>query len=436
MKEKAVMVVGAGIPGIQAATDLANMGFKVYLIESTPSIGGRMAQLDKTFPTNDCAICILAPKMIDCYQHPNIETLTYSEVIGCKGSLGSFKVQVKKKPRYVDIEKCTGCGECFEKCPKKITNDFNMGLDKRKAIYMPFLQSVPKKATIDARYCLKLLKDKCGNCEKVCQAGAIDFEQKEEIVELDVGAIIVSVGMDFYDMGKLAEYGYGRIKGVITAMEFERFICASGPTSGHLHETDDEPPKTIAFIQCAGSRDFSHLPYCSAVCCMHSTKEAILANEHYPELKSYIFYIDLRAVGKGFQGYLKRAQQEYKVTYIRSKVGFITENKETGKPILQYEETKERKVKTLEVDLVVLAQALCPSNSVSSLSKVLGFDVDEYGFVLTPREAKSPMDTTVSGIYACGFVKAPQDIPESVAQASGAAARAAEALLRGGEANA
>jgi heterodisulfide reductase subunit A len=371
--------------------------------------------------------------MIDCYQHPNVETLTYSEVIGCTGSMGSFKVQVRKKPRYVDIEKCTGCGECFEKCPKKITNDFNMGLDRRKAIYMPFLQSVPKKATIDADYCLKLLKDKCGNCEKVCKAGAIDYEQKEEIVELDVGAIIVSVGLDYYDAGKLAEYGYGRIKGVITAMELERFICASGPTSGHIHGVDGEAPKTVAFIQCAGSRDFSHIPYCSAVCCMHSTKEAILANEHYPDLESYIFYIDLRAVGKGFQGYTKRAENEYKVTYIRSKVGRIVENKHNEKLQVQYEETKERKVKTLDVDLVVLAQALCPSKSVYSLSGILGFDVDEHGFVVSPEDARSPMDTTVSGIFACGFVKAPQDIPESVAQASGAAARAAEVLLSGGE---
>jgi heterodisulfide reductase subunit A len=247
--------------------------------------------------------------------------------------------------------------------------------------------------------------------------------------------IIVSSGFDFYDIRNLAEYGYGRINGVITAMELERFICASGPTSGHLHGADNKDPKSIAFIQCAGSRDFSHLPYCSAVCCMHSTKEAILANEHYPDLKSYIFYIDLRAVGKGFQNYLKRAQEQYDVTFIRSKVGRITENKENGKPQIQYEETRERKVKTMDVDLVVLAQALCPSKSIFSLSKTLGFDVDEHGFIISPSEAKSPMDTTVPGIFACGFVKAPQDIPDSVAQASGAAARAAEVLLKGGEKN-
>jgi heterodisulfide reductase subunit A len=434
MKHDAVMVIGAGIPGIQAATDLANMGFTVYLIEKSPSIGGAMAQLDKTFPTNDCAICILAPKMIECYQHPNVKTFTYSEVIDCTGSVGKFKVQVKKLPRYVDIEKCTGCGECFEKCPSKVPSEFDMALGKRKAIYMPFMQAVPLVATIDAEHCLKILKDKCGNCQKVCKAEAIDFNQKEEVIELNVGAIIVSTGFDFYDISQISEYGYASNENVITAIELERMLSASGPTLGHIQRpSDGESPRRLAFIQCTGSRDLRHVPYCSSVCCMHSTKEAILANEHNPDLKSYIFYIDIRAAGKGFQDYVHRAEKDYNVTFIKGKVGSIAQNKENKNPILQYEDTKKGEIKTIETDLVVLASALIPSSSIFSLSKTLGFKIDEHGFAVKPDIFISPVDTTIPGIFACGFIREPQDIPESVTQASGAAARVAEVLSEGGE---
>jgi heterodisulfide reductase subunit A len=337
--------------------------------------------------------------MIECYQHPNVKTFTYSEVIDCTGSVGKFKVQVKKLPRYVDIEKCTGCGECFEKCPSKVPSEFDMALGKRKAIYMPFMQAVPLVATIDAEHCLKILKDKCGNCQKVCKAEAIDFNQKEEVIELNVGAIIVSTGFDFYDISQISEYGYASNENVITAMELERMLSASGPTLGHIQRpSDGESPRRLAFIQCTGSRDLRHVPYCSSVCCMHSTKEAILANEHNPDLKSY-----------------------------------IAQNKENKNPILQYEDTKKGEIKTIETDLVVLASALIPSSSIFSLSKTLGFKIDEHGFAVKPDIFISPVDTTIPGIFACGFIREPQDIPESVTQASGAAARVAEVLSEGGE---
>ena len=298
MSNQSVAVVGGGIAGIQASIDLANMGFRVYLVEQTPSIGGRMAQLDKTFPTNDCSMCILAPKMIECAGHENVELLTYTELAEVRGTEGDFKVTVRRKPRYVDLTKCTGCGECTEKCPRRVPDEFNVGLDKRKAIYLPFPQAVPRKVTIDEEACLYLTKGRCRVCEEVCQAGAIDFEQQEEILELEVGALLLATGFDPFDPAALKEYGYGKIENVITGLEYERLICASGPTGGHLERpSDGKVPGAIAFIQCVGSRDVNYKPYCSSVCCMHATKEAILANEHYPDLKSFIFYTDMRAVG-------------------------------------------------------------------------------------------------------------------------------------------
>lgn len=435
MIHQAVVVIGAGIAGIQASIDLAQMGFQVYLVERTPSIGGRMAQLDKTFPTNDCAICILAPKMIECAGHENVHLLTYSEVVDVEGQAGDFRVRVRRNPRYVDVERCTGCGECVEKCPRRVPDDFNVGLNRRRAIYLPFPQAVPRKMTIDADYCLYLTareKGRCRLCEEVCQAGAIDWDQEPEIVELDVGAIVLATGFDPYDVSALGEYGFGTIPNVITGLQYERLVSASGPTGGELlRPSDGKHPHTVAFIQCVGSRDLNHNPYCSSVCCMFATKEAILANEHDPELRSCIFYTDLRAGGKRFQEYIARAKEEYQVTYIRGRPGSIGEDSETGNPIVRYEDTTVRRLLEMEVDLVVLCQALVPRYGQQEIAGLLGVVLDEYGFVHTPDRLLRPVDTSVPGIFACGYCQSPQDIPESVAQASGVAARVAESLLRG-----
>jgi len=427
LAKKSVLVIGGGIAGIQSSLDLANMGFQVYLVEKTPSIGGRMSQLDKTFPTNDCSMCILAPKMIEAGRHPNIRLLTYSEVKEVAGGPGKFKAKIRKKARYVNEEKCTGCGVCVTKCPWKADSEFDLGLSKRKAIYTPFAQAVPNIPVIDTEHCVYFLKGTCRACEKFCEAGAIDYDQEDEIIEAEVDAIILASGFDLYDPSGLEEYGYGKVKNVITAMQYERMISASGPSGGQLQRpSDGKTPKRLAFIQCVGSRDTHHKLYCSSVCCMHATKEAILANEHYPDLKAFIFYTDMRAVGKRFQEYIARAEQEYKVTYIRSRPSKITENPDNGNPIVWYEETTARTRTSMEVDMVVLCQALIPSGSTKDISDMLHLSLNDYQFVDIPDRLFHPVDTEIPGIFACGFCQAPQDIPDSVVQASAAAARAAE----------
>jgi len=427
---ESVLVIGGGIAGIQASLDLANMGFKVYLVEKSPSIGGRMAQLDKTFPTNDCAMCILAPKMIEANSHHNIELLTYSEVEGVSGEVGKFRVRVRKKASFVDWSKCTGCGLCQEKCPWKVDSEFELGLGKRGVIYIPFAQAIPHVATIDKDHCVYLLKGKCRACEKVCNAKAIDFEQKDETIELKVGAIIVAAGLGLYDIASLTEYGYRKIRNVITAIEFERLTAASGPTMGALRRASDgRIPEKIAFIQCVGSRDFRNKAYCSSVCCMHATKEAMLAFEHHPGAKSTIFYMDMRAVGKRFQEYIARAKKEYNVTYIRGRPGRIEVDPENDNPIIWYEETTSGAVKSFEAELVVLAQAMVPQIT-REFADVLGIELNLDGFVKVPDRLAQPLDTTRPGIFACGYVHSPRDIPDSVTQASGAAGRAAEAMTR------
>ncbi|MHC4134079.1 MAG: FAD-dependent oxidoreductase [Planctomycetota bacterium] len=427
-----VLVLGGGVAGIQAAIDLAGMGLKVHLVERSPSIGGRMAQLDKTFPTNDCAICILAPKMIECAGHRNVELLTYAEVVAVAGEEGDFTVTVRRHPRYVSLDRCTACGECVEKCPWKVPDEFDVGLARRRAIYLPFPQAVPRKMTIDPDRCVFLkdpAKNRCRLCETVCQAGAIDWDEKEETLELRVGAIVVATGFDPYDPSGLEEYAYGRVRNVITGLQYERLVSASGPTGGELQRpSDGAHPKKVAFIQCVGSRDINSNAFCSSVCCMFATKEAILAHEHDTEAESFIFYTDLRAGGKRFQEYVTRAQEEYRVTYVRGRPGVIGETPDTENPIVRYEDTTAREVKEMEVDLVVLCQALVPRRGQAELAKVLGIDLDEHGFVRVPQRLSGPVDTSRPGVFACGYCQGPADIPESVVQASGAAARVAEAL--------
>lgn len=390
-----------------------------------------MAQLDKTFPTLDCSICILAPKMIECYRHPNIRLHTYSEVTDVSGTSGNFSVKIQKKPRYVDMEKCTGCGTCMEKCPIKTPSEFEVGLGKRKAIYMPFKQAVPLVATIDSSSCLYFTKGVCRVCEKVCPSKAIDYTQKPEEVNIKVSSIILATGFDSFDSSKMTEYGYGKFENVIQSMEFERLISASGPTGGHLQRpSDGKEPKSVVFVQCVGSRSQrGEYPYCSSVCCVYATKESILIKEHVPETQVSIMYIDMRAVGKGFQEFVDKAKNQYGITYIKAHPGGIAEDPAMKSLQINYEEMKTGDMKQLNADLVVLCPALIPKRDNNKLAEAMGIDLDEYGFFKSRDDLTAPVDTKTPGIYVCGYCQSPKDIPESVAQASGAAARAAETIM-------
>ncbi len=425
-----VLVIGGGIAGIQAALNLADSGIHVYLVEKKPTIGGHMALLDKTFPTNDCSICILAPKLAECSNHPLIDILAYSEVLSVKGQEGDFKVEVQKKARYIDMEKCTGCEDCTRSCPVRVPNEFNLGLNMRKAIYIPFPQSVPRVATIDAEKCLHFVKGKCGVCKMKCGREAVDFDQKDEVVELDVGSIIVASGFDVFDPRVLTEYKYGVHKDVVTSMEFERILCASGPTAGKItRPSDGKTPDRIVFIQCVGSRDPQHgRPYCSSVCCMHATKEAMLIKEHDEHIETYIMYTDLRTAGKGFFEYAERGKRDYGISYIRAKPGRITRDDESGDLEVWYEDTATKGVKKLNAGMVVLATNLMPSKGAAKLAEILNVELDEYGFFRSPDPLLRPVDTTRPGIFTTGYCESPKDIPESVAQAGAAALRASRII--------
>ncbi|MFQ6136221.1 MAG: NAD(P)-binding protein, partial [Candidatus Hydrothermarchaeales archaeon] len=414
----AVAVIGGGITGIQASLDLAESGFKVYLVERSPSIGGRMAQLDKTFPTGDCAMCTMAPKIVELVRHPNVDVLTYSEVRGISGEAGNFVVTVKKNPRYVLEDKCNGCGICADVCPIKVPNEFDKGLGARKAIYIPFSNAVPLVYTLDRQNCIL-----CGKCKIACEIDAIDYDMTVEELEINVGAIIVATGYDLFDPSSLGEYGFGVYKDVVTNLQFERLLSPSGPTAGHvIRPSDGREPKRIAFIQCVGSRDIRHYPYCSQICCMASTKEAIVAREHIPDLKSYILYMDLRAFGKGFQEYVNKAKEEYAVEYLRGRAAHVVEGS-NGDLIVNYEDTESGRYRELKVDLVVLAPALKPALGAEELARSLNMEIDEYSFFKGISEDR-PLETAKGGIYIAGACQGPRDIPDSVAQASGAASKA------------
>lgn len=421
-----VAVVGGGIAGIQAALDLADSGFKTYLIESRPSIGGVMSQLDKTFPTNDCAMCILSPKLVETARHPNIELLAYSDVRSISGKAGDFKVKVVKKARYVDETKCTGCGSCTEKCPSKVADEYNAGMAKRKSIYIPFAQAIPRVATIDAAHCIYLTKGKCGVCKKVCGPKAVDYEQKDKEVELNVGSVVLATGFKPFDPSILKQYRFDH-PDVITALQFERLLSASGPTQGHVtKQTDGKVPKNIAFIQCVGSRnpriDRKH---CSSVCCMYATKESIIAKEHDPELNITIFHIDIRAYGKNFEEFYNRAQREYGIKYINSRPSEVTVGTDNSLS-LKYEDFNTGDLISKNFDMVVLSIGLDPADSTQALAKSSGISLDEFGNIATSIE--NPVETSVAGIYVCGVAQGPKDIPDTVAQASAAASKAAALL--------
>jgi len=429
---QSVLVIGGGIAGIQASLDLANRGIIVHLVERTPSIGGVMAQLDKTLPTMDCSICILAPKMIECSRHSKIVLHTLSEVVEVKGSVGDFHVKILEKPRYVNASKCTGCGTCTEKCPVKVTSEFQAGLGTRKAIYIPFPQAVPLIASIDAERCLYFQKDICRVCEKLCPASAIDYEQQPREVALNISSIIIATGFDQYDPQELGEYGYKRFDDVITSLEFERLVCASGPTGGRLERpSDGRIAHRIAFVQCVGSRSQRiGFPYCSSICCMYATKGAILTKEHNPEAEAIIFYIDLKVFGKGFQDFVNRARDNWGVKYIRGRPGEIRRHPLTGNLIIWYEDTDKGKVSKLEADLIVLCTAMVPRPENESLAGVLDVELDEFGFFKVQDPIPNPLETNIPGIYVCGCSHGPRDIPESVAEASAAAAKAAENIQK------
>jgi len=428
---KRALVIGGGVAGIQAALDLADMGVEVVLVEREPSIGGKMARLDKTFPTLDCSACILTPRMVEAGQHPNITLMTYSEVERVRGYVGNFDVDIRRKAAYVDFDKCVGCGVCQEKCPRKAPDPFNGGEKASKAIYIPFAQAVPKVAVIRPEYCTYFEKGKCRVCEKFCEAKAIDFEQQDRIVTEKFGVIVVATGYDLFDYkANYPEYGMGRYPDVISALEYERLMCASGPTEGHIvRPSNGEEPKTIVFIQCVGSRDEKvGRPYCSNVCCMYTAKQAIMTKEHDPEVHSYVFYIDIRAGGKGYEDFITRAQQEYGVTYIRGRVAKIFER--NGKTVVRGEDTLLGEQVEIEADLVVLATGIGPSEGAKELASTLHVSSDNYGFFTESHPKLRPVETQTAGVFLAGCAVAPKDIPSSVADASAAAAKASQLLLK------
>lgn len=429
-----VLVLGGGIAGIQAALDIAEAGNKVYLVEKDPSIGGHMAQFDKTFPTLDCAACILTPKMVSVGQHENIELMTYSELAGVEGFVGNYKAKVRRKAAYVDHDKCTGCGACMEKCPKKVLSEFEEGMGKRRAIYTPFAQAVPNKPVIDTAHCTYFLKPgKCRVCEKICEVDAIDFEQKDRVEELDVGSIIVATGYDLFKPDVISQFGYGVYPDVYTSLEFERLNNSAGPTGGKITTKDGRAPEQVAIVHCVGSRDENHHEHCSKVCCMYSLKYAHLVAEK-TGAQVINFYIDIRAGGKRYEEFYKRIGEEG-TKFVRGKVAEITdiaeEEQEEGKLIVRAEDTLLGETLRVPVDMVILSPAITPRKESADLGRLLGLSRGPAGFFIEKHPKLGPVETATDGIYLAGTCSGPMDIPESVAQGSGAAAQALSLIQKG-----
>ena len=423
---KRALVIGGGIAGIQTALDIADAGYKVDIVEKSPSIGGRMSQLDKTFPTLDCSACILTPKMVEAAAHENITIHTYSEVEKVSGFVGDFTVDIRKKARYVDLNKCTGCGVCQEKCPsKKTLNEFNRGLNTRTAIYTPFAQAIPNVPVIDAASCIKMKTGKCGICEKFCQAGAIDYTQTDEIVTEQYGAIVVATGFDTIKLDKYGEYAYNESKDVITSLELERIMNAAGPTKGHLERlSDGKAPKEIVFIQCVGSRcaDSRGKPYCSKICCMYTAKHAMLIRDKYPDTNVTVFYIDVRTPGKNFDEFYRRAVEDYGVNYIKGQVGKVAPQND-GSLLVQGVDLLENKQILKKADMVVLATAIEPNPDVRKIATMLTASIDTNNFLTEAHPKLRPVESPTAGVFLSGVCQGPKDIPETVAQAGAAAVK-------------
>jgi len=431
--ERRALVIGGGIAGIQAALDIADAGHPVVLVERSPSIGGRMAQFDKTFPTLDCSACILTPKMVDVAAHPNITLRTYAEVEELNGFVGNFEAKIRLKARSVRLEECKGCGECWERCPAKrqnIPSEFDAGLSTRAAIYTPFPQAVPNVPVIDREHCLYFQTGKCGVCAKRCPVGCIDFEMQDEILTERFGAVVVATGFDVMDPRVYGEYGGGQYANVITGLEFERLMNASGPTGGHLvRPSDHKEPKTVVFVQCVGSRDQDKgHEYCSRVCCMYTAKHATLLKDKMPDAEAYVFYIDIRATGKNYEEFILRAQRDYGVRYLRGRVSRIYP--EGDRLIVRGADSLAGEQIEVAADLVVLAAAAEPRAGAREVAQMLGIGQDKDGFFSEAHPKLRPVENLTAGIFiagACQFIK---DIPDAVASASAAAAKVAGLLAK------
>jgi heterodisulfide reductase subunit A len=424
------LVIGGGIAGMNAALDLADEGYKVYLVERTPTIGGHMAQLDKTFPTMDCSACILTPKMVDVGRKANIDIMTYSEVVDVSGYVGNFEVTIMKKPHYVDQEKCTACGACAEKCPVTCGNEFDLGMGTRKAIYIPFPQAVPGQYTIDMEKCIK-----CGICarEDVCEPDAIIYDDKPEYITVKVGTIIVATGWDLYDPTELKQYGYGRYPNVITGLQMERLLSSFGPVLGKpVRPSDLKAPHSIAFLQCVGSRNFREggNQYCSRVCCMYATKQARQYKEKHPEADIYIFYMDIRAFGKGYEEFYESAAENFGISYVRGRIAEVREG-DNHNIIIRAEDTLMQTPIELEVDLFVLSCGLEAKADADEVASLLSIQRSADGFFMEAHPKLRPVDTLTDGIFVAGVAQGPKDIPDAVAQAKGAASSAAALMAQG-----
>jgi heterodisulfide reductase subunit A2 len=424
---KTALVIGGGIAGIQASLDIANTGHKVILIERDPSIGGHMSQLSETFPTLDCSQCILTPRMVEVAQHPNITLYTYAELESLEGFIGNFKARIRRKSKSIDEKLCTGCGQCTTKCPvKKIPSEFNEGLGNRTAIYVPFPQAVPNKPVIDRKNCTYYIKGKCKVCEIVCPTGAIRFDQEDQIMELEIGAIVIATGFTVKQADFFPEYGYGKYPDVITGLQFERLASASGPTLGEIRRpSDGKVPEKIVFLACAGSRDPAKgIPYCSKICCMYIAKHAMLYQHKVHGGKSYVFYMDIRAGGKQYEEFVRRAIEDDGVNYVRGRVSRIYEK--NGKLIVNGVDTLLNAMPVeIEADMVVLATAGIANDGAEELAQKMHVSYDPYKFFAEAHPKLKPVETNTAGIFLAGACQAPRDIPESVAMASGAAVKVA-----------